>query len=121
MLKLLFVFVGGGIGSLLRYGVGCCWGKHIHCFPWSTLAINLVGSFLIGILSGCLLQRNYTTLYALTVIGFCGGFTTFSTFSLEAFNLIRQGFYFYAFAYVFLSAVIGISLTFLGITLVERL
>ncbi len=93
MKQLLAVALGGGIGAVLRYSVG----EWIHrisgpLFPWGTLTVNLAGCFLIGIiweLSNTTLLSPQFRLFVMT--GLLGAFTTFSTFSLETLNLIRDG------------------------------
>ncbi len=89
MLKdLLLVGIGGGIGSMLRYGVTIV--TKMLCIPatFGTLFVNIIGSFLIGILlSIC----EKSSLNFLLIIGLCGGFTTFSTFSVQTIELLRNG------------------------------
>lgn len=88
----LAVGVGGFFGALGRYGLGFVPGYHAFDFPGGTMVINLMGAFLIGLLSGLaptgmLPERSRLLLQT----GFCGGFTTFSTFSLETLQLLDQG------------------------------
>lgn len=93
---LLLVGVGGGLGSIARYAVGQ-WldpepvpGR----MPWGTFAVNVSGSFVLGLLALVVLERlprEYKPLYVLLGTGFCGGFTTFSTFEWETFRLLREG------------------------------
>lgn len=94
MIKLLLVFLGGGLGCTARYGLSV-WLKPYAAtcggFPWHTFAANLLGCLLIGLLTGWLSQRQADWLPLLLVTGFCGGFTTMSTFSLESINLFRNG------------------------------
>ncbi len=91
MLKqLLLIFLGGGLGSVFRSLAGKLFPS--STFPWSTLMVNVLGSLLIGILfalfSRHVIGDNYRLLLA---VGFCGGFTTFSTFSNENLHLMRDG------------------------------
>lgn len=94
MNKLLYIAGGGALGSVLRYlmsnGVQTVFGKD---FPYGTLSVNLVGSVLIGLLYVLLGERMDTNeaLRMALIVGFLGGFTTFSAFSLETFNLIQGG------------------------------
>lgn len=81
----LWVALGGALGSMLRYGFSL-W---IPFFPWATMAVNFVGSLLIGLLVGKLEQGSWP--FYLGIIGFCGGFTTFSTFSLDILKMLRGG------------------------------
>lgn len=114
--NILLVFLGGGCGSVGRWGISLwlkrytatLWGLPIH-----TLCANLLGCFIIGLLTGWLSRNqmgagamNYASLSLLLVTGFCGGFTTFSTFSLESFEMLRSGQTWLAIAYVALSLVI---------------
>ncbi|MDL2247583.1 fluoride efflux transporter CrcB [Bacteroides sp. OttesenSCG-928-J23] len=96
MKEILFVFLGGGFGSISRYGIHLLIGNKgvAGAFPWSTFCVNIVGSFLIGFfftLSSRYHLSPETRL--LLTVGFCGGFTTFSTFSNECLSLLKDGFY----------------------------
>jgi len=93
MKKMLLVFAGGGIGAILRYIMT----DLVHrvtppTFPWGTLAVNLVGSYFIGLVWQIVEQTPVSTSTRVFVLtGLLGAFTTFSTFSLETFALIRDG------------------------------
>ncbi|WP_064705059.1 fluoride efflux transporter CrcB [Rhizobium bangladeshense] len=94
MIQALLVAVGGAIGSLLRYFVGQ-WALRLMgpAFPWGTLAVNVVGCFVIGVLAE-LIARKFNAsleLRLLLITGFLGGFTTFSAFSLDAISLFERG------------------------------
>ena len=109
MLKLLCIFIGGGLGSICRYSVGAYLIQSSQgCIPWATFAANALGCLLIGILIGYFERTHTNWLYMLLVTGFCGGFTTFSTFSLETGELLRSGSFVTAIAYVVLSVVCGV-------------
>ena len=85
------VGIGGFAGSALRYAISRAMlplAAMSH-FPWHSLLVNVVGSLLIGALVACRLTGHW---YYLAVIGFCGGFATFSMFSLEMFKMIRLGY-----------------------------
>lgn len=87
--QFLIVAAGGAIGSMLRYSVALT--SISKTFPAGTLLINIIGSFIIGILAA-LFFRNIinTNLWRFFAVGICGGFTTFSAFSLEAFNMLQH-------------------------------
>jgi len=116
MKTLLLIFIGGGLGSVLRYLVGQGFQKYQFTFPLGTFVINIIGSLLIGSLIGYLYKTSGDTqnLKALLVIGFCGGFTTFSAFSNESLALIQQHQIWNALLYILGSIVIGIFATFIG-------
>jgi len=92
MKALLFVGLGGGLGSVVRYLVQ---RTVIFDFPLSTLMVNVLGSFFIGILFAwsSKIPESHSWIYLLTVTGFCGGFTTFSTFSLDTLLLLEKNDY----------------------------
>lgn len=92
----LFVMLGGAVGTLVRYLISVLTSAAPHELPWSTIAINVGGSFLIGffgtltLASGRFPVSENTRL--LVMVGVCGGFTTFSSFSLQTFDLLRNGY-----------------------------
>ncbi len=109
---ILVVAVGGALGSVARYLVGIGSGHLLGSdFPWGTLIINVAGSFLIGLFTGLfalkwdLSQASRVFL----IVGICGGFTTFSTFSLDAYYLIERGEVIAAVAYMIVSVVLSVS------------
>ena len=115
-MKILLVAIGSGLGGVLRYLVPC-WIGAAKGFPWATLTVNVVGSLLIGLLSGLLARHGGSSaesIRAFAVVGFCGGFTTFSTFSNETFSLIESSQWLSAVAYVSLSILAGLTAVFLG-------
>lgn len=90
----LYVFIGGGIGSALRFGAGLLMSRLLPQaggFPVSTITVNIVGSFLIGLLWASPAIANRGDYAALLITGLCGGFTTFSAFSWESFDMLRNG------------------------------
>ena len=117
MRTLLFVGIGGGIGSILRYAISLFIGRHVPiAFPLGTLLVNISGCFLIGIFYS--LASKYTgfnpewRLFLIT--GICGGYTTFSTFSYDGLILLRQGTNLYFMLYILGSVVLGLLATFAG-------
>lgn len=112
----LFVFIGGGIGSLARYGLVLLIRPHSPGFPMGTLAVNLIGCAVIGLIAGRLhpiLSASPAPddrAWAFLAIGVLGGFTTFSSFALEFSQLLRDGRPGAAFAYAAISNVLGLAL-----------
>ncbi|KAF0140567.1 MAG: protein crcB 1 [Stygiobacter sp.] len=99
MLKYLIVFVGSGIGGGLRFWLSSLVHKYFPpFFPLGTLIINILGSFILGYMIFGLDEKELISpsVKLFIGIGFCGGFTTFSTFSLETFNLIRNSEFLFA-------------------------
>lgn len=122
LLSFVCVFLGGGLGSVCRYAVGqllplrCAVG-----FPRGTFAVNVVGCLLIGFLSVFLLRRDAGSARLFLVTGFCGGFTTFSTFSNELCQLFRESACSTALLYALASLLLGIFMCFVGAWLAWRL
>lgn len=119
MIKNIFiVLIGGGVGSVFRYLVSLYLNKCVSInFPFSTFIVNIFGCLLIGIISGLFLKSNYTTpeLKLLIVTGFCGGFTTFSAFAHENFNLIESDNFTLSLFYSFLSVFLGVFSVWIGV------
>ena len=104
--ELICIFLGGGTGSVLRYAVQMMLHERIvpYSFPWATFAVNIAGSFLIGMFYALSARFNLPAdIRLLLTTGLCGGFTTFSTFALETSTLLRSGSYIPAAVYVILS------------------
>ena len=117
MKMVLAVAAGGALGAVARYGTVVLVGRFTgHGFPWGTVAVNLAGSLVLGLLIGALAHGLHLSqeMRGLLVIGFLGAFTTFSTYSLDAVTLIERGSWWPAFGYVAGSAVAGIALFFAG-------
>ncbi len=116
MKQLILVFIGGGTGSILRFLIGKYLNSTSYSIPYGTFAVNILGSFLIGIILGISLKN--TTVSQQTVLllatGFCGGFTTFSSFAYENQALLRSGDFMSFCIYTLGTIVIGFFLVFLG-------
>lgn len=118
----IFVFIGGGIGSILRFGISSMPILKLSGeFGLGTLISNFIASFLLGFLSYLFihfidLPDHYKV--GLTV-GLCGGLSTFSTFTSEAFNLIENGSYLHFFIYIIVSITICLAAFILGIKIAQ--
>ena len=117
LLKLISVFIGGGIGATLRYGLTVLSSKYISTPLIGTFSANIIGCFLIGCFFGFVLNKveevpQATKLFITT--GLLGGLTTFSTLNFEVFELIKSGKILIGLGYLFLSCFIGLFLVYLG-------
>ena len=103
MKEILLVFLGGGLGSSFRWLINRLIPS--DSFPYSTISVNLIGCFLIGILAGYILTHSQfkSDIYPLLIVGFCGGLTTFSAFALDNYNLIKSNDFFNSILYITLS------------------
>ena len=112
--NLLLVALGGAAGSVLRYLL-----SNINAsFPWGTIVANILGSLLIGLLVGLVGKGVLSPeMQLLLVTGFCGGFTTFSTFANESFGMMKAGDILLTALYVGVSVVLGILAVWVGMTL----
>lgn len=122
--NILLVGIGGGIGSILRYLCQKWTNEYYqHNFPLATFLVNVSGCLLIGILYALGEKGNVLSSQTrlLLVTGFCGGFTTFSTFAFENMNLLRTGDNFYFLLYAIGSIVFGIGAVYLGSFIIKLL
>ncbi len=119
MLKLLVLLAGGALGTLLRYVVsGLTYRLLVGAFPWGTLMVNLVGSFLAGCIWGLFEMKDISPqARAFVFLGLLGGFTTFSTYTLETLNLFREGETKLALLNVAASNILGLALVIAGFVL----
>ncbi|MDN3642163.1 fluoride efflux transporter CrcB [Lutimonas halocynthiae] len=119
MKQALLVFLGGGLGSVARYWLSLKLNNFENAIPYGTLLANILGSLIIGFILGYssrtgLLSENQSLLLA---TGFCGGFTTFSTFAYENHLYIKGGDYFSFLPYMAVTFVLAIGAVFLGMYL----
>ncbi|MBW4980929.1 fluoride efflux transporter CrcB [Mameliella sp. CS4] len=118
MTPLLQVALGGALGASARYMTGIATARLLgKGFPWGTLTVNIVGSFLMGVLVVALLHLSANRYAPLLMTGVLGGFTTFSAFSLDAITLYERGQGALAAAYVAGSVILSLAALFAGLTL----
>ncbi|MEJ2362659.1 MAG: fluoride efflux transporter CrcB [Gammaproteobacteria bacterium] len=120
MQTLFFIALGGALGAVLRYGVS----NGVHAlvgrgFPFGTLTVNVLGSLLMGFLYIIMIERmsNNLGLRAMLIVGFLGAFTTFSTFSIETFNLLENGEAFKALTNILISVVLCLLAAWIGVVI----
>ena len=121
---ILAVAAGGALGAVMRYLVAIGSGRAFGTdFPWGTLIINVTGSFLIGVFAALFATRwNLPqTVRIFLTVGICGGYTTFSTFSLDAWYLIERGQTFASAAYMIASVVLSVGALIAAMQLVRAL
>ena len=124
MLKTItLVGIGGATGSILRYLASTfIHNKFLSAFPFGTIIVNITGCFIIGVVYALAEKNSITPEWRFFLAtGICGGYTTFSTFSLESFSLLRDGHIFYASIYITLSLFLGILATFIPIFIIEKI
>ena len=117
---IILVGVGGGIGSIFRYLTTVIAGKYFHAaFPLATFIANILGCLIIGLLLGFFERHQLANpdLKYLFVTGFCGGYTTFSTFAAENINLFHTENSLTAFAYIAASVIVGLLAVWIGLAL----
>ncbi|WP_394750481.1 fluoride efflux transporter CrcB [Spongiimicrobium salis] len=123
MKQFLLVFLGGGIGSVLRYALGKTFNTTFNSFFLGTFLANSIGCLLIGLILGLSYKGNYLSQNQILLLatGFCGGFTTFSTFAFENHSLLKSGDIFHFALYTIISIVVGILAVSLGLWLAKAL
>ena len=122
MKQLVLVFVGGGFGSVLRYIIGKALNNTENGIPYGTFLANVLGSLLIGIILGLALKNNTLSnnQTLLLATGFCGGFTTFSTFAYENHVFLKTGDFTSFALYTIASFILGFLAVFLGMWLAKQ-
>jgi CrcB protein len=124
MLAYLWIAIGGALGSMGRYWIsGLVAERYVHAFPWNTLVVNMTGSLVIGVF-GALTEPEGRWFVSPGVrqffmVGICGGYTTFSSFSLQTLTLLREREWLYATGNVVLSVVLCMIAVWLGYLLGE--
>ena len=123
MKSFILVFLGGGLGSGLRYLVTIAMSQYSKVLPFGTFTVNMIGCLLIGLILGYAQKENTLTSNQtlLLATGFCGGFTTFSAFASENLELIRNGELFNFSIYAIGSVFLGILLILIGYLLINKL
>lgn len=121
MKQFLLVFIGGGFGSVLRFIIGKMLNSSQTGIPYGTFTANILGSFLIGLILGLAaknetLSQNHTLLLA---TGFCGGFTTFSTFAYENYMFLKSGDFTTFALYTIVSFIVGFLAVFTGMYVIK--
>lgn len=122
MKQLVLVFVGGGLGSVLRYIIGKALNNTENGIPYGTFLANVLGSLLIGIILGLALKNNTLSnnQTLLLATGFCGGFTTFSTFAYENHVFLKAGDFTSFALYTIASFILGFLAVFFGMWLAKQ-
>lgn len=124
MRELVLVFIGGGLGSVVRFSLGK-WVNafHNHHFPFGTLAVNIVACFVLGLVIGLADHKQIISPAAriFWTVGFCGGFSTFSTFSNETLYLLQNGFTASLLLYILISLLACVAAVYSGLLLGETL
>lgn len=113
--QLAWVALGGAVGSLLRYG--CSRALNVGAFPYGTMLVNVLGCLAIGLLWGLFTRHTNEGLRLLLVTGFCGGFTTFSTFTYEGIQLLQENRWATFIVYTAFSVTLGLAATYFGFKL----
>lgn len=121
MKEILLVGLGGALGSISRYLTGWIYAQYVTSpYPFTTLTVNLAGSLLIGILSALYIKSGSPITGFVFITGFCGGFTTFSTFSLDGLKLLQSGEHLQFVIYAAISLIMGLILCASGFWITQK-
>ena len=123
MIALLAVGAGGALGSIARYSLSGIIARYVSAFPVAIMVVNILGSFLLACIVSSLARHSQGSQaeYLLLAVGFCGGFTTFSTFSMESWQLLSTGKFALAAAYILGSVILSIAGFGLGVIAMRNL
>lgn len=114
----LYVFFGGGLGSIFRFGLGHLTASYRWQFPWATLTANILACLLLGVFVGLNMKgRLIGPVAVLLMAGFCGGLSTFSTFSNETLHMLTAGQWLRAFVYMAVSLLVCLVAIYVGMKL----
>ena len=121
IINFLYIASGGAIGASLRYLVSHFFKIYFPYFPVGTLIVNIIGSFFIGLIANYLNSKDISEIFFkyFLIIGFLGSFTTFSAFSIETVELIKQGKILFSLLYIIFSFTLSILAAFIGISLIR--
>lgn len=122
MYSIISVFIGGGLGAVLRYLTGIFSQKYLSSTVLGTITVNIIGCFLIGCILGYTINKDCNiapTVKLFLTVGLLGGLTTFSTFSAEAILFLKDGKFLQALSYIFLSVFVGLLFTYIGYTITK--
>jgi len=120
MINIFAIFIGGGLGSITRYGISILLRANSLDFPLATLTVNIIGSLIMGFAIALFWNKvhiSHDTYKLAITTGFCGGLTTFSTFSWETFDLIKNGEFLLAIVYALISFLVCLLAISLGVFL----